>query len=98
MIPHSPNVQEPRPGAGPGLLLFPLPEEPLQIDAADGGNSCIKTVVHFDLLSNLFDLSGGHIKRFGPAFNQDGNLILDMQVLAIGAMAVGEAADAFAFY
>ncbi|HUE04517.1 MAG TPA: hypothetical protein VMR62_33510 [Bryobacteraceae bacterium] len=72
-------------------------EESPQIDPADGGSGGIKTITHLDLFASLLDQPGRHVEGFGLAIDQDGNLILRMKVLAIGAMAVGATASAFAF-
>jgi hypothetical protein len=75
------------------LLLF---EESPQIDTADGGSGGIKTIAHSDLFANLIDQCGRHVEGSGFAIDQDGNLKLRMKIPAIGAMAVGAAAGAFA--
>ena len=75
-------------------MVFLLFEESPQIDAADGSSGGIKTIAHVDLLADLLDQCGRHVEGFGLAIDQDGNLILRMQVLAVGAMAVGAAAGA----
>jgi hypothetical protein len=84
-------------GAGtilPALFVF---EESPQIDAADGGSGGIKTAAHLNLLAHLRDQLGGDMEDLGLTADEDGNLKLRMEVLAVGAMAVGAAATAFAF-
>jgi hypothetical protein len=78
-------------------LVFLLFEESPQVDAADGGSGGIKTITHLDLFTDLLDQRGRHVEGFGLAIHQDGNLVLGMKALAIGAMAVGAAASALAF-
>src|ERR1035437_2724395 len=87
----------PRSGAGTSLLIFFLFEESPQIDAADGGSGGIKTVAHLDLLAHLLDQSGRNVEGFWFPLDEHGNLILRMQVLAVGAMAIGPATRTFAF-
>ena len=49
-----------------------------------------------DLLADLFDELGRNVESFGLAIHQDGNLVLGMQILAIGATAMGSAAASLA--
>ena len=72
-------------------------EESFQIDAADGGSSGIKATAHFNLLAYLFNQLGRNVESLWLAVNQHGNLILGVELVAVGAMTVGPAAGAFAF-
>ena len=72
-------------------------KESSQIDATDGGGGGIKTAAHLDLLAHLLDQLGGDVEGLWLALDEEGDLKLRMQVLAVGAMAVGPAAGAFAF-
>jgi hypothetical protein len=72
-------------------------EESPQIDAADGGSGGIKAMAHLNSLTHLGDQLGGDMEDFGLAADEHGNLKLRMEVLAVGAMAVGASAPAFAF-
>jgi hypothetical protein len=83
--------------SGQALLAFLAFEESPQIDTADGGSGGIKTIAHGDLLAYLLDEFGRHIEGFVLALDEDGDLILRVQVLAIGAVAGGLAAGALAF-
>ncbi len=77
------------------LLLFL--KKPPQVDAADGRSCGIESRTHLDLLADLFGQSGGHVEASPLALDQDSDLILGMQDLAIGAAAIGAAAGVFAF-
>jgi hypothetical protein len=77
-------------------FLFRLEESP-QIDGADGGSGGIETVPHSDLLADLLDHSGGDVEDLGLALDEGRDLILHMQVLAVGAMTVGATTSALAF-
>src|SRR2546425_3432684 len=76
-----------------GFLFF---KKPLQIETADGRSGGVKTPAHVNFLSYLFRQLGWNVESFGLAIDEDGDLELGMQVLAVGAMTVGVAAGAFA--
>ncbi|MGA2769289.1 MAG: hypothetical protein ABSG26_00595 [Bryobacteraceae bacterium] len=53
---------------------------------------------HLDVLAHWLDQLGRDVERLRLAIDQDRNLILQVKLLAVGAMAVGATAGAFAFY
>ena len=54
-------------------------------------------MTHGDLLADLLDHFGRDVEDLWLAFDEHGDLILHVQVLAIGAMTVGPATSALAF-
>ena len=77
-------------------MLFLFEESP-QIDVADGSSGGIKTVAHGNLLADLLDYSGRNVKDLRLAIDEDGDLVLHMKILAVGAMTVGAATSTLAF-
>ena len=77
-------------------MLFLLEESP-QIDVADGSSGGIKAVAHGDLVADLLEHTGRNVEDLRFALHKDGELILHMQVLAVGATTVGATASSLAF-
>jgi hypothetical protein len=63
-------------------------EESAQIDAADGGSGGIEAVTHGDLLADLLDHGGRDVEDLRMAIDEHGDLILHVQVLAVGTPTV----------
>src|SRR6266446_9762518 len=94
---QTPYRDKPRSGAGSSGPVFLFFEKPLQIDAADGCGGGIEAPAHLSLLTDLFRQFGRNVKGFLLALNQHRDLVLRVKVVAVGAVAVGAAAGAFAF-
>jgi hypothetical protein len=72
-------------------------EESPQIDVADGSSGGIKAVAQSDLAADLFDHSSRNVKDLRLALDEDGELKLHMQVLAVGTTTVRAATSSLAF-
>src|ERR1700686_5411690 len=94
---QTPCRDRPRTGAGSNLAVLLFFQKPLQVDTADGSGGSIKASAHLDFLAHLLSQLGGNVESLRLAVNQHGDLELRVKALAVGAMAVGPAAGAFAF-
>jgi hypothetical protein len=75
------------------LPVFRPPiQETTQIDAANRSGRSFKALPQLDLLAYLVDQSLGDVKSLGPAVDEDRNLVLSMQVLAVRTVAVRSSA------
>jgi len=79
------------------LALFLFFEKPLEIYAADSRGGGIKASAHLDFFAHLIHLLRRNVESFRLAVNQYRDLILRVQVFAVGTMTVGPAAGTFAF-
>src|SRR5437016_6910439 len=77
-----------------GFLFF---EKALQVETADGRSGGVKTPTHLNFLAYSFSQTSCDVESFRLAVDEDGNLELGMEVLAVGAMTVGLAAGALPF-
>jgi hypothetical protein len=95
---QTPYRDKPRIGAGSSGALFLLFfEKPLQVDAADGCGGGIEAVAHLDLFAHPLNQFGRDVESLRLAVNQNRDLVLGVETLAVGAMTRGATAGAFAF-